>query len=148
MITSIDLATVYVSDQDEALKFYVDKLGLVKVSDEEFNQGARWIEVVPPTGGARSPLLALIRPQDVRQPPDRIGGHSGIAFGTNDIQATVETLLEQDVDVFQPPELKVDDAFLTIIVARFRDEDKNEFSLVQAPQFPFAIPRPGAHKMG
>ena len=47
MIRQIGLASVYVSDQDRALDFYVDLLGFEKISDQSID-GFRWIEVAPP----------------------------------------------------------------------------------------------------
>ncbi len=45
----IALASVYVDDQDEALKFYTDVLGFVKKQDIPLGD-ARWLTVVSPSG--------------------------------------------------------------------------------------------------
>jgi catechol 2,3-dioxygenase-like lactoylglutathione lyase family enzyme len=42
----IGLASVPVSDQDKALKFYTEKLGFVKKHDIPLGPGARWLTVV------------------------------------------------------------------------------------------------------
>jgi hypothetical protein len=41
---------MYVADQDASLEFYVDQLGFTKQIDEEMWPGARWVEVLPPSG--------------------------------------------------------------------------------------------------
>ena len=42
----IGLASVPISDQDKALKFYTEKLGFVKKHDIPLGPGARWLTVV------------------------------------------------------------------------------------------------------
>jgi catechol 2,3-dioxygenase-like lactoylglutathione lyase family enzyme len=65
MITNLNVATIYVLDKDEALDFYVNKLGLEKASD--FKQGDyRWVTVrVPGQAGVE---ISLEQP-----PPSRSG---------------------------------------------------------------------------
>src|SRR5688572_4970776 len=52
VITGIDAVTVYVSDQDQALKFFVEQLGFEKRADLEF-AGTRRVEVSPPGDNTR-----------------------------------------------------------------------------------------------
>ena len=47
MITSLARVTILVKDQDEALKFYTEKLGLEKRDDNTFAPGMRWLTVAP-----------------------------------------------------------------------------------------------------
>lgn len=49
MITRLSHATVYVLDQDEALKFYRDKLGFEVRVDMSMDNGFRWLTVGPKT---------------------------------------------------------------------------------------------------
>ncbi|GAB4060129.1 VOC family protein [Catellatospora paridis] len=59
MITKLNVASIYVLDQDEALDFYVNKLGLEKGNDVK--QGSyRWLTVRVP--GADGTEIALERP--------------------------------------------------------------------------------------
>ena len=44
-ITQVGTVIVPVSDQDSAISFYCDKLGLEKRSDVPFGNGDRWVEV-------------------------------------------------------------------------------------------------------
>ena len=48
MITAIHTSTVFVTDQDKALDFYVNKLGFEKRMDQPMGPDNRWIEVAPP----------------------------------------------------------------------------------------------------
>jgi predicted enzyme related to lactoylglutathione lyase len=92
-ITQIGRIIVPVSDQDNALEFYVDKLGFEKRADIPFGEGERWLEVAP-AGGATA--LALMPPR----PGATLGGdNTCVAFETTDIDAEYETLRERGVDV-------------------------------------------------
>jgi catechol 2,3-dioxygenase-like lactoylglutathione lyase family enzyme len=61
---------VPVTDQDRALAFYVDGLGLEKRVDVVRGDGTRWIEVAPPGDGT---TIALV--------PARAGVTAGIETG-------------------------------------------------------------------
>src|SRR5215469_4097412 len=54
----LHFVSVYVSDQERSLQFFVDKLGFRIVADARFASGNRWVEVGPPDGTA---VLALVR---------------------------------------------------------------------------------------
>ena len=60
MIKYVHSATILVKDQDQAVDFYVNKLGFEKRRDSPFGENSRWIEVAPPGGQAS---LALLRPR-------------------------------------------------------------------------------------
>jgi catechol 2,3-dioxygenase-like lactoylglutathione lyase family enzyme len=49
MITRLSHATIYVLDQNEALKFYRDKLGFEVRKDFTMDNGFRWLTVGPKT---------------------------------------------------------------------------------------------------
>jgi catechol 2,3-dioxygenase-like lactoylglutathione lyase family enzyme len=106
MITALNVASIYVLNQDEALDFYVNKLGLEKGNDVQ--QGEyRWLTVRVP--GDRATEISLEQPG----PPlhdedtaDRIrelitkGAMGGLVFITDDARATYDTLRERGVTDF------------------------------------------------
>ncbi len=47
MITKVTHATIWVKDQDEALKFYRDTLGFKVTADNTSMPGYRWLTVAP-----------------------------------------------------------------------------------------------------
>src|SRR5437764_738786 len=57
---SIHHFTIFVRDQDQSLKFYVDRLGFHLVVDTHLESGDRWVAVAPPDGTA---ILALVAPR-------------------------------------------------------------------------------------
>ena len=56
-ITNITTVVVPVADQETALAFYVERLGLEKVADFTYETGERWREVAP--RAARSALSLI-----------------------------------------------------------------------------------------
>jgi uncharacterized glyoxalase superfamily protein PhnB len=106
MITSLQVATIYVLDKDEALDFYVNKLGLEKGSDVK--QGDyRWLTVRVPGEGATeisleqpgSPLHDEATTERIRELITK-GALSGLVFTTDDARALYETLKERGVTDF------------------------------------------------
>jgi catechol 2,3-dioxygenase-like lactoylglutathione lyase family enzyme len=84
---------VPVADQDRALQFYTETLGLEKRADVPFGDGNRWIEVAPP--GADTPIA--ISPPG---PSVTAGGKdTGISLQTDDIDAYHAQLKDHGVDV-------------------------------------------------
>jgi serine phosphatase RsbU (regulator of sigma subunit) len=75
---------IYVRDQDESLRFYLDQLGFDLAFDARLQSGDRWLAVSPPDGSA---LLALIAPKAESGEYKLIGRHTGIVFVTEDVPA-------------------------------------------------------------
>ena len=55
MITNVKTVAVYVSDQEEAVRFYTEKLGFEVRRNQLMGPGGNWIEVAPP--GAQSRVV-------------------------------------------------------------------------------------------
>jgi catechol 2,3-dioxygenase-like lactoylglutathione lyase family enzyme len=106
MLTKLNVASIYVLDKDEALDFYVNKLGLEVGSD--FTQGTyRWLTVrVPADPGVEinleqpgPPLHDEATAEQIRELVTK-GALNGLVFHTDDIQALYETLVERGVEDF------------------------------------------------
>ena len=107
MITRLNVASIYVLDKDEALDFYVNKLGLEKGSDVK--QGDyRWLTIrVPGENGTtevslEAPGAPLHDEQTAEQLRNLItkGALGGLVFITDDARALYETLKERGVTDF------------------------------------------------
>jgi catechol 2,3-dioxygenase-like lactoylglutathione lyase family enzyme len=106
MITKLNVATIYVLDKDEALDFYVNKLGLEKGSD--FKQGDyRWLTVrVPGQGDVEisleqpgAPLHDEATAEQIRELISK-GALSGLVFHTDDVRGLYEQLQARGVSDF------------------------------------------------
>jgi catechol 2,3-dioxygenase-like lactoylglutathione lyase family enzyme len=106
MITRLHVTTIYVLDKDEALDFYVNKLGL-EIGDD-FEQGTyRWLTVrVPGEPGIAvnleepgPPLHDEATGAQIRELVTK-GAMNGLVFQTDDTRALFETLRERGVTDF------------------------------------------------
>jgi extradiol dioxygenase family protein len=105
MITKLNVASIYVLDKDEALDFYVNKLGLEKGQD--VRQGSyRWLTVRVPGNGTEisleqpgSPLHDDATAAQIRELITK-GAMSGLVFNTDDIRGLYETLQSRGVTDF------------------------------------------------
>jgi catechol 2,3-dioxygenase-like lactoylglutathione lyase family enzyme len=91
MIEDILLVGVFVNDQEAALDFYTDKLGLELIQGEPCGEGARWITVSP--RGARTGIV--LKRADREHEKAMIGRSDGapiLTLGTDDIHAAYERL--------------------------------------------------------
>jgi predicted enzyme related to lactoylglutathione lyase len=110
MLNSIRISHVFVLDQNEALDFYVGKLGLEVGEDQDLGF-MRWLTVRVPGEPGREILLERPGPPAVDQKTaDQIRelitkGGSGFAVGftTDDCQKTYETLKARGVEFTQEP---------------------------------------------
>jgi lactoylglutathione lyase len=92
-ITDLRTVGVPVTDQDRALAFYVEKLGLEKRLDVPVEQfGGRWIEVAPP-GAATT--IALVPTRDGVP----TGVETGIRLVTGEADAVHADLRAKGIDV-------------------------------------------------
>jgi catechol 2,3-dioxygenase-like lactoylglutathione lyase family enzyme len=120
-ITKLGRVIIPVSDQDEAIAFYTEKLNFTVAADIPFGEGNRWVEVAPPNGGA---AIALAQPMNDFQP----GRDTGIALETSDARAAHEVLKGKGVDV--DAELMGGDGTVPPLFG-FRDGDGNSLMIVQ-----------------
>ena len=111
MLTAITITQIYVPDQDQALDFYVGKLGFEVQSDVDFGP-MRWLTVNLPGQPDRAVLLeepgsAGMSEETAAQVRELIakgaaGGH--LFFQTDDVWKTHAELKAKGVEVTEEPE--------------------------------------------
>jgi catechol 2,3-dioxygenase-like lactoylglutathione lyase family enzyme len=128
MLKNLILATIYVSDQDRALAFYTDSLGLEKCVDNPTPEG-RFLTVAP----ADKSVQILLWPGNPAQPGPAVdAAEPGIVAGAifveaDDLRKDFEVLRSRGVQFLQPePE---DYAFGVRVTAL--DPDGNRIELRQ-----------------
>ncbi len=84
--------TVYVSDQDRALRFY-ERLGFEKTSDRQMGDGDRWLTVAPP--GAQT---AITLHHDAAR-----AGQTTFVYGVDDIAAAYDRWSADGITFTEPP---------------------------------------------
>ena len=120
-VTKVGQVVVPVSDKDQAIAFYTQKLGFALVADVPFGDGDRWIEVAPPGGGV---TVAFGPAGNDFQP----GRPTGILLSSPDPAADRTELEGLGVDV--DPQLMGGGAGVPLMFS-FRDQDENSIMIVQ-----------------
>ena len=97
-------STLVVRDYDEAIRFFVDKLGFTLVVDNKLEHGKRWV-VVSPSHSDQSGLL-LARANDMLQQQcigNQTGGRVAFFLNTTDFSASYRLFLERGVRFVEQP---------------------------------------------
>ncbi|MBV9301083.1 MAG: VOC family protein [Acidobacteriaceae bacterium] len=98
MIKRIKFIGIPVRDQDRALSFYTEKLGFRVLTDQEFSEKQRWIELSIP--GAETGI-ALFTPDGHE---DRIGTFVNTSWDVDDLEKTYAELRAKGVEFAGPPQ--------------------------------------------
>ncbi|TAK58293.1 MAG: VOC family protein [Bacteroidetes bacterium] len=134
MISKMSHASIFVLNQDEAYKFYVDKLGFEVREDQKMDNGFRWLTVGTKTQPDLEIALMEIKPglmldeQTATKLRDLVSaGKLGWgAFDTDNCQKEYDHLKSKGVEFLSPPQERPYG-----IEAIFKDSSGNWFSLTQ-----------------
>ena len=137
MLKQLATVQVWVHDQDEALKFYTEKLGLELRQDVTVPElgNFRWLTVGVPGQEVEITLMEIPGPpvfeEETRQKILDLmarGASGGLFFKTDDCRATYEELKSRGVEFTQEPNEQPYG-----IDAGFRDVSGNHFRMTQMP---------------
>ena len=135
MLKQLNYVQVWVHDQDQALAFYTEKLGLELREDVTVPElgNFRWLSVGVPGQDVGITLMAVPGPPVFEQETrDQImalmakGASSGLFFNTDDCRASYEELKGRGVEFSQEPTEQPYG-----IDAGFRDPSGNQMRIVQ-----------------
>ena len=101
----IKLTSLYVSDQEKALRFYTDVLGFVKKAD--FSQGPfRWLTVASPEDPDGTELQLALNDSPAAKAYQQAlfqQGQPAAMFFTDDVQADYERMKARGAEFTMPP---------------------------------------------
>ena len=134
MITRLSHTTLFVLNHDQALAFYVDKLGFEVRNDVKMDNGFRWVTISTPKNPELEIVLYEPHPmgQIDQETADQLRSllEKGVmgcgVFETEDCRRTYEELKAKGVEFTQAPK----DTFYGV-EALFKDGCGNWFSLTQ-----------------
>ena len=133
MNQGVNVAGLYVRDQDEALAFYVDKLGF-RVHTDARNGDYRWLTVQHPEQPSfqlglfapEQPQLDAATVQNVREILAK-GGMPPLVLEVDDCRAAYERMRARGVEFTQEPIARYGN-----VDASFRDPSGNGWKMLQA----------------
>jgi serine phosphatase RsbU (regulator of sigma subunit)/catechol 2,3-dioxygenase-like lactoylglutathione lyase family enzyme len=94
---------VFVRDQDQSLRFYVDQLGFSLVGDVRVGSTERWVAVAPPDG---STVLSLVAAKPESKEYEFIGRHTHVVFIAEDVISKFQEWRSRGVKFSYTPRLK------------------------------------------
>ena len=127
MTRSIATIALLVRDYDEALVFYIEKLGFELVQDMSLDSGKRWVVVAP--GGGRGSRLLLARadgPQQEARIGDQAGGRVFLFLETDSFASDHAAMIAAGVTFLEEPR---DEPYGTVAV--FEDLYGNRWDLIE-----------------
>jgi len=116
-ISHISVVAIRVKNQDEALRFYTERLGFEKRMDADMGEGTRWLTVAPV--GASTEIVLENETADAKS-----GGWAGVILEAEDIDAAYRELSERGVKFIELPVRHPWGGW-----AQFVDQDGNGFGL-------------------
>ncbi|RYE42102.1 MAG: VOC family protein [Hyphomicrobiales bacterium] len=126
MSQSIATIALVVADYDDAISFYVDKLGFSLGSDLDMGGGKRWVTVAPAGGGARLLLAKADGDTQSARVGNQTGGRVGFFLETDDFARDHAAYCERGVKFLESPRHEVYGS-----VAVFEDLYGNKWDLIQ-----------------
>jgi catechol 2,3-dioxygenase-like lactoylglutathione lyase family enzyme len=135
MITNISIVSVFVKNQDEAKKFYIDVLGFEE-KDDIILGDYRWCTVIHPEQPELQVNLAVPGPPHSPEMVEAMGramdegGMAGLGLSVDDCRKTVEDLKSKGVEFVQDPEERPYG-----VEAVCRDNSGNWMVLVEPKEF-------------
>lgn len=108
MIEKMTHVMIFVKDYDEALDFYTNKLGFVKVADVSLGPGFRFLSVAPAGQGTEIilhvPIVEMQDEAEVKREIELIGKTPSLMFKVDDCRRTCDELRSKGVVVVQEPQ--------------------------------------------
>ena len=127
MKRTIAQLSLVVRDYDEAIDFYVDKLGFTLIEDTPLSNTKRWVVVAPsPASECKLLLAKAAGDEQLSRVGNQAGGRVFLFLHTDDISREIQLLKEKGVKIVRPPSTEV---YGTVAV--FEDLYGNLWDLIQ-----------------
>lgn len=124
MINILGQVMVYVYKQDEAVKFWTEKVGFTIISEEDNGEGMRWIEVAPQKDSETT--IVLHNKEVIEKMTSAINlGTPSLLFFTEDIKKLYKKLTNNNVTVGEIIDMPTGKTF------NFADSEGNYFAVIE-----------------
>lgn len=120
MINKIGKITIYVNNQEEAKKFWIEKMNFVVKLEQPMGPNMKWLEVAPSKDEFTS-FVIYEKQIMLSQNPKANVSHPNIILSTNNIEETYEELKSKDVKVGKIISMPYGKMF------KFEDIDGNDY---------------------
>jgi catechol 2,3-dioxygenase-like lactoylglutathione lyase family enzyme len=119
--------SLLVTDYDEAIAYYTNKLHFILIEDRILSNTKRWVLVAPSGRGSCSLLLALAANEEqLSRVGNQTGGRVFLFLYTDNFQRDYQNLLDQNIEIFRGP---TTESYGKVVV--FRDLYGNLWDLIE-----------------
>ena len=127
MKQKIGSISLLVREYDEAIAFYVGKLGFRLIEDMDMGAGKRWVLVAPPSSTETSLLLAkAVSPEQQSHVGNQTGGRVFLFLHTDDFWRDYESMKANGIRFLEEPR---NESYGTVVV--FEDLYGNKWDLLE-----------------
>ncbi|MFJ7976740.1 VOC family protein [Peribacillus sp. JNUCC 23] len=124
MINKIGQIMLYVNNQDEALKFWTDKVGFSVVSEEDNGQGLRWFEIAP-TKEAETSFVLHNKELIAKMQPELNLHTPSIMFYSENLEKLYKDFSDKNIKVGEIVTMPFGKVF------NFADNEDNYFAIME-----------------
>ena len=124
MISKVGQIMLYVNNQDEAAKFWTEKMGFSVISEEDNGQGMRWIQIAP-THEASTSIILHNKELIAKMAPELNLGTPSLMFFTEDLDKLYNDLSNKNITVGEIVNMPSGRVF------NFADSEENYFAVME-----------------
>lgn len=127
MMQNISAVTLLIPDYDEAIAFYVGKLGFRLVENTALSATKRWVVVAPPGSSETGLLLAQADSQDQKEAiGNQTGGRVFLILKTDGFDRDYARFKQAGIDFLEEPRMET---YGKVVV--FQDAFGNKWDLIE-----------------
>lgn len=120
MINKIGKITIYVENQEEAKRFWTEKMNFIVKLEQPMGPKMKWLEVGP-SEDEFTTFIIYEKNIMKAQNPDANLGHPNVILSTDDIESTYNEMKSKDIQVEDLMIMPYGKMF------KFKDQDNNEY---------------------
>ncbi|RBW68614.1 VOC family protein [Bacillus taeanensis] len=124
MISKVGQIMLYVTNQDEAVNFWTEKMGFSVISEENNGQGMRWIEVAP-TKDADTSIILHNKEFVAKMSPELNLGTPSLMFFSKNLDGLRNDLVNKNIKVGEIVDMPSGRVF------NFADHEENYFAVME-----------------
>ena len=117
-----------IPDYDQAIDFYVSKLGFELLEDTQMTENKRWVAIAPP--GAKETRIVLTqayKPEQFSAVGNQAGGGVLMILRTDDFDRDYDAMMKNGVEFLETPRMEAYGK-----VAVFKDPFGHKWDLIEA----------------
>lgn len=124
MINVLGKVMLYVNNQDEAVKFWTEKVGFSVIAEDDNGQGMRWIEIAP-KNDVQTTIVLHDKELIAKLQPELNLGTPSLMFHTDQIDELYSSLQNKNVTLGELVNLPFGRVF------NFADNENNYFAVME-----------------